>query len=177
MNAPTEKVVSFERRKETRRRIARPMRDFVDGLKSVNALAQAMDKFNSETTGEGAVKITSADMPRASGTFGTLISETKMTAVIKFLSKKRGGAEPQSFKQSDIKTNDDFFRFVDGLNYVEAARQASSNPSRSAFAEEIGATEEEVLDAEKGRLVRFELLVPFKKAIKQYGAHLKQING
>ena len=62
--AATEIVITYERKKEVRQRIGRPMKDYVDGRKSVKALAEAMDKFNAETTGDGAANITSADMPR-----------------------------------------------------------------------------------------------------------------
>lgn len=170
-----EQFVSYEIREETRTRIARPMSSFLNGLKSLKALAEDMDDFTKKTVGKGAVNITSADMPRACGTFGEEISEAKMTAIIKYLERNTID-QKEPFQGTDIRKESKFFRFTEGLNYVKASREFQLK-SRSEFGREIGATEHEIKDAEKGRLVRYDLLEAYTSKIRTYGADLKLIKG
>lgn len=169
-----EQIVSYEFREETRTRITRPMSSFLNGRKSLKALAEAMDDFNQQTVGRGAVNITSADMPRACGTFGDEISEIKMTAIVKYLERNTTD-QKEPFSDKDICKESKFFRFTDGLNYVIATREYQLK-SRSEFAKEIGASEKEVKDAETGHLVRYDLFEAYKKEIEKYGVKLKLKN-
>jgi hypothetical protein len=167
MNALTADASVTWKQVGVRTRIVRSMTDFVDGYASVKALADAMDEFIHDAKGKGAAKITSADLTRASGSFGTPISEAKMTAIIKFLKTKR----VNGFSDNDI-SKEKTFKFVTGLNYVVSARK---NVSVTKFAKTIGATELEINDAESGRPIREELLSGYTAAIKSTGSTLKQI--
>lgn len=141
-----------------RTRITRKMTDFIDGYASLKALADAMAESNKEVTGRGAANISGTDLARANGTFGTPISEAKMTAIIKFLKNKNVNGFSEEKDVIKSKT----VKFCDGLNYVTAIR---NNKSRADFANTIGAHELEIEDAEKGRPIREELMLAYASAI------------
>jgi hypothetical protein len=171
MNVTKKPSVNFERKTGAiRKRIVPSMNTFLDGLSSVKALAEAMDSFNKKTVGKGAASITPADLPRACGAFGTDISDSKMTAIIKYLTANRSH---QFNAEKDVVQSDDFIRFhSDSLKLVVAARK---NLSRKEFAAAIGATEEEIKHAETEKLVRSTLLPAYKKATAAIGATLLEL--
>lgn len=166
MNATAQDASVAYKKMGVRTRINRSMQDFVDGFASVKALADAISDSTKLARGEGAAKITGTDMKRASGNFGEPISEAKMTAIIKFLRAKVDG-----FSEEKDVVKSDTFKFVEGLNYVVAARK---NASRASFAKVIDATESEIEDAEKGRSVREALFDSYRTAIESNGLFLKK---
>jgi hypothetical protein len=163
--AQEQQLVEYKEKKEKRTRLTRPISDFLNGFKSRNALAQDMDSFIKKDGKKGVVSITSMDLGRACGTFGTEISEAKMTAIVKYLETCKNFDV-----NKDIKTIDGYFHFTEGKNYVVAARK---NKSQTDFAKELGITVEEVKDMEKMRVGTKQVFTAYEARFKELGIELK----
>jgi hypothetical protein len=166
MNATAQPFVIYDKVKSNRTRLLRPITEFLNGFTSRTALAQDMNNFTNKDGKKGRVSITSIDLGRACGTFGTEISEVKIMAIVKYLTENN----KEFGETEDVKTISEYYKFTDGLNQVIAARD---NTSRENFASSVGCRVEEIEDAEKGRFITKELFESYRSNLKNRCIELK----